>query len=78
MADLKSRLPYNVPGPFYVTDQCIDCGMCPELAPMIFKLNAETGSSYVFCQPETEAERQAAAEAKESCPVDAIGDDGAS
>ena len=34
MADLKSRLPYNVPGPFYVTDQCIDCGLCIDACPV--------------------------------------------
>ena len=76
MANLKDRLPENAPGPFYVTDQCVDCGMCPELAPTVFRLHHETSYSIVFRQPETEAERQAAHEAMQSCPTDAIGNDG--
>jgi len=77
MADLNSRLPENVPGVFYVTNQCTDCGMCPELAPTVFKRNDDQGYSVVFHQPESETERQAADEAAASCPTDAIGNDGA-
>ncbi len=76
MANLKDRLPENVPGPFYVTDQCVDCGMCPELAPTVFKRHDDKGYSIVYHQPETEAERQAATEAMQCCPTEAIGNDG--
>lgn len=77
MANPNNRLPENVPGPFYVTDQCIDCGMCPELAPTVFRRHDHKGYSIVHHQPVTDAERQAATEAMQSCPADAIGNDGA-
>jgi len=76
MADINSRLPENVPGRFYVTSECIDCGMCPELAPTVFKKDDHICYSVVYHQPETESEHQAAEEALQSCPVDAIGNDG--
>lgn len=73
MATPSLRLPENVPGPFYITSECIDCGMCPETAPGIYRRHAETGFSIVFHQPETEAERAQAIEGMQSCPVEAIG-----
>ena len=76
MANIKDRLPENAPGPFYVTDLCVDCGMCPELAPTVFKRHDDKGYSIVYHQPGTEAERQAAIEAMQGCPTEAIGNDG--
>jgi ferredoxin len=77
MADLHSRLPENVPGAFYITKECIDCDMCRETAPSVFKRNDDIGFSVVFHQPKTEAERQQADEALIGCPVEAIGNNGA-
>jgi ferredoxin len=76
MADRDNRLPDNVPGPFYVDDQCIDCDACRETAPDSFRRNDDKGYSYVWRQPETEAERSLCLEALEGCPVEAIGRDG--
>ncbi len=76
MADLNSRLPENVPGAFYITSECIDCDMCRETAPTVFKRNDDIGFSIAFRQPETEAERLLAEEALRGCPVEAIGDNG--
>ena len=73
MATPSLRLPENVPGPFYVTSECIDCGMCPELAPAIFRRHDETGFSIVFHQPVNETEYAQAMEGLNGCPVDAIG-----
>ena len=36
MADPESRLSDNVPGKYYVDDQCIDCDACRETAPDFF------------------------------------------
>jgi len=76
MADLNSRLLENVPGAFYITSECIDCDMCRETAPTVFRRNDDIGFSVVFHQPETEAERQQAGEALRDCPVEAIGNTG--
>lgn len=76
MADKANKLPENVPGPFYVDDQCIDCDACRETAPDNFRRNDEKGYSYVYKQPATEAEKAACEEALQGCPVEAIGQDG--
>jgi ferredoxin len=76
VADRQNRLPENVPGPFFVDDQCIDCDACRETAPSCFTRNDERGYSFVHKQPATEEERQLCLEAMEGCPVEAIGDDG--
>jgi ferredoxin len=76
MADKQNRLPDNVPGRFYVDDQCIDCDACREVAPACFRRNDDRGYSYVHRQPTTAEERDLCREALEGCPVEAIGDDG--
>ncbi|HZT21865.1 MAG TPA: ferredoxin [Verrucomicrobiae bacterium] len=75
MADVTKRLPTNVPGPWYVDSNCIDCDLCRETAPTVFKRDDENGNSFVFHQPETEEELRLAREAMEGCPVEAIGND---
>ncbi len=76
MADKNSRLPQNAPGPWYVDSNCIDCDLCRETAPAVFRRDEDNGNSVVFHQPETEEEHKRAEEAKEGCPVEAIGSDG--
>jgi ferredoxin len=73
LPSLKDRVPQNVPGPYYVDSQCIDCDVCRDIAPDNFKRSDEGRYSYVFKQPENQDERQATAEALEACPVEAIG-----
>ena len=66
-------------GPNFVVinpDECIDCDVCRETAPNNFRANEDEGYSYVVKQPETEEERSLCEEARDSCPVEAIGDDG--
>ena len=76
MADKDSRLPQNAPGPWYVDSNCIDCDLCRETAPTVFRRDEDNGNSIVFHQPETAEEERLAEEAKEGCPVEAIGNDG--
>ena len=78
MANLNLRLPENVPGAFYITTECIDCDMCRETAPTVFRRDDDIGYSVVFNQPETEAERLQSEEALIGCPVEAIGNNGLS
>ena len=76
MAISSERLTENALGRYYVDSSCIDCGMCPEIAPLIFKRQEDAGYSYVYRQPVTPEEIALAEEAKESCPTESIGNDG--
>ena len=78
MADKDCKLPENVPGRFYVDDQCIDCDACRETAPAYFTRSDEKGYSFVHAQPDPNDEDavELCREALEGCPVEAIGEDG--
>lgn len=76
MADFEDRLPYNVPGKYYVTYDCVDCDVCRQLAPNFFKLHEDDPYSYVYRQPQAKEDIEACEEALDGCPVDAIGNDG--
>ncbi|MDR0728019.1 MAG: ferredoxin [Puniceicoccales bacterium] len=76
MANSANKSPKNVPGRFYVDDQCIDCDLCRELAPDCFARDHDAGTSFLSRQPATPEEEELCREALESCPVSAIGDDG--
>lgn len=76
MADKDDKVPGQVDGSFYVDTQCIDCDLCRETAPDNFRRNDEEGYSYVYKQPETDEERELSEEARDNCPVEAIGDNG--
>ena len=76
MAQIEDRWPDNLPGKFYVDEQCIDCDLCREVAPEFFRRNDDQGYSYVFNQPDSQDEVGECEEALESCPVEAIGNDG--
>jgi ferredoxin len=76
MADKNLKNPENIPGRYYVDNTCIDCGLCPDTAPHIFKRFDEGGYSVVHRQPQTSQEIALADEARESCPTESIGNDG--
>ncbi|MBA2494793.1 MAG: ferredoxin [Acidobacteria bacterium] len=76
MAEVQNKLPENISGKFYVDNQCIDCDVCRDTSPENFTRNDENGYSYVHKQPETIEEFELCKEAREICPVEAIGDDG--
>ena len=76
MADPKDRVEENAPGAYYVDTTCIDCDVCRDTAPDNFARSDEKSYSFVCKQPETEEERALCDEALESCPVEAIGNDG--
>lgn len=77
MADKSAKWDQNVPGKFYVDDQCIACDACVCEAPRFFEMNDDDGHAYVKIQPSNEEEIKNAIEALEACPVEAIGQDGA-
>lgn len=76
MAEIEDKLPDNTPGKFYVDDQCIDCDVCRDTSPANFCRNDDNGYSFVFHQPTSPEELALCEEARDACPVEAIGDDG--
>ena len=76
MASAEDKYEDNVDGPYYVDGQCIACAVCPAEAPGNFTMSDDNTHAYVYEQPGEEEEEQACVSAMESCPVDAIGDDG--
>jgi ferredoxin len=72
----KTRTPENVPGKFYVGDQCTDCDYCREVAPDNFARNDEHGGSYVKMQPQTAEQVALCREAAVGCHMETIHDDG--
>lgn len=76
MADKDNKLEENMEGSYYVDNTCIACGVCVEEAPENFAMNEEGTHAYVFKQPDNKEEERVCNSALESCPVDAIGDDG--
>ena len=76
MADKDTKFDDNAEGQYYVDENCIDCNLCREIAPENFKANLDGGYSYVYKQPENQAEADECADALEQCPVEAIGSDG--
>ena len=77
MADLANAYAQNFKGRYYVDNQCIDCDLCRETAPANFKRDDDGGHSYLYKQPESPEEEAQCKEAKDGCPVEAIGDNGA-
>ena len=76
MAILTDKWSSNVPGKYYVDQQCIDCDLCREIAPLNFKRDDDGGYSIVYKQPTTPKEIEECEEALEGCPVEAIRNDG--
>lgn len=71
MAQISLKLPENLPGDFFVDSSCIDCDLCRQLAPEVFK---DVGDySVVYHQPENEQESFNAFRALVTCPTASIG-----
>jgi glyoxylase-like metal-dependent hydrolase (beta-lactamase superfamily II)/ferredoxin len=71
MANSKHAYPENVQGNFFVDDTCIDCDLCRQIAPSVFK--DESDHSVVYRQPELPGETHRAAMALVACPTGSIG-----
>jgi ferredoxin len=76
LKDFKTRWADNVPGKFYVGNQCLDCDLCRATAPENFARNDEGGYSYVKKQPETAEELALCREALGGCCTETIYEDG--
>ncbi|WP_407356926.1 ferredoxin [Methanolobus sp. WCC5] len=76
MADQTNKASENIPGRYYVDDNCIMCKVCLTIAPEIFAISDDGTHAYVQKQPENEDETAACEDALLSCPVEAIGSNG--
>lgn len=76
MADKKHSFPMNVPGRYFVDDQCIACDACCVEAPRFFAMNDNDGHAFVKLQPVTPEDIKEAENALAACPVEAIGNNG--
>lgn len=74
MADKNARVPENVPGKWYVDENCILCSLCEMTAPDNFSAAEEY--DFVHKQPEGDEEIEQCLQAMDECPVEAIGNDG--
>ena len=71
MADLRKILSGNEPGEFFVDSSCIDCDLCRQIAPAIFREEGDV--SVVARQPVTSEEVRRAEMALVTCPTASIG-----
>jgi ferredoxin len=75
-SSIKQRIKENVPGKYYIIDKCIGCSLCYELSPRNFSMNLDEGYDFVFKQPETQEDEARCLKAMQSCPADAIRNNG--
>ena len=73
---MAKKIPQNADGKFYIDIHCINCSLCPAIAPDIFATNHDDGYEYVKKQPQNTTERKLIAEAISLCPANAIQDNG--
>ncbi len=66
------RLPNNVSGEFFTTEECDGCAYCASIAPENFDFEKESNTYFVAQQPRNAEEEDCMREAAEDCPVDAI------
>src|SRR5262245_33628321 len=71
MANPTRAYSENVPGTFFVDDTCIDCDLCRQIAPLVFREDSD--HSVVHHQPDSAAETHRAAMALVACPTGSIG-----
>ncbi len=76
MADRDDKHPLNVSGSYYNDCSCIDCDLCRETAPALFRRDDASGTTLVYRQPVTPEEIALAEEARIGCPTESIGNDG--
>jgi ferredoxin len=76
MSNEPMKNPLNAQGKYYVTDDCLACEVCVDDAPDIFRMDNDTGMSYVYKQPTTPEEEKKCQEAILTCCVEAIRGDG--
>ena len=72
MPDPMKKHPANAAGPWYVDVNCISCDTCTDISPEIFGRDVNRKAFVREYRPE---EASLFVFAKESCPVEAVGED---
>ncbi|MDH5580830.1 MAG: ferredoxin [Bdellovibrionales bacterium] len=75
MADKNAKVEQNVPGRFFVDENCIACDACIFAAQRFFAMNDDLGLAYVKKQPQNQEDIQECLEALDACPVGSIGEE---
>jgi ferredoxin len=75
-SSIEERIKENAPGKYYIINKCIGCSLCYELSPRNFSMNLDEGYNFILKQPETQEDEAQCMKAMQSCPADAIRDDG--
>jgi len=68
----RAKLPNNVPGKYFTTEECDGCAYCASVAPENFEYEKASNTYYIARQPQSAEEEEFVREAMEDCPVDAI------
>lgn len=76
MANKNDRWPECVPGKWYIDQSCDGCFLCADEAPQNVRESEDGDYAYVYKQPENAEEEAQLRNAMESCPSEAIGNDG--
>ena len=66
------RLPNNVHGKYYTTEDCDGCAYCAMIAPENFDFHKETNTYFVSKQPTSPEEEELMEQLIEDCPIDAV------
>jgi ferredoxin len=72
VSDGAQRLPGNVAGKYFTTEDCDGCAYCASVAPNHFDFDKESNTYFVTRQPVTPEEDEAVRDAADDCPLDAI------
>lgn len=70
------KLQENVPGKYYVTNECNGCGVCFSQALQNFMYSNDSTYYFVYQQPANAREEEDVLRAMETCPMNCIKDDG--
>lgn len=66
----------NVPGKYYISEDCAGCQVCVDIAPDNIEFDDDSGYAIIAKQPENDEEVELMEDAIDSCPSEAICDDG--
>jgi ferredoxin len=72
----KDPWPDNVPGKYYIDLTCINCGLCPALAPNVFAEAPDGTHSFAYAQPEGATAVAECEDAVAQCPSQSVRNDG--
>lgn len=76
MADFTHKVPGSIEGKYYIDRNCIACGACLVDGAEFIAMNHDDAFAYFYRQPESADDIAKCEEARLTCPVESIGNDG--